>query len=106
MADNRKVAIVTGAAQGIGAALVEAFLKRGYDVVANSRHIAKANPFATSASLALVDGDIGDPTTAAKIVDTTVSRFARIDVLINNAGIFIPKAFTEYTTEDFDALVS
>jgi NAD(P)-dependent dehydrogenase (short-subunit alcohol dehydrogenase family) len=106
MVDNSKVAIVTGASQGIGAALVEAFLKRGYNVVANSRHITKANPFATSANLALVDGDIGDPTTAAKIVDTAVSRFGRIDVLINNAGIFIAKAFTEYTTEDFNALVS
>ena len=106
MVDNSKVAIVTGASQGIGAALVEAFLKRGYNVVANSRHITKANPFATSANLALVDGDIGDPTTAAKIVDTPVSRFGRIDVLINNAGIFIAKAFTEYTTEDFNALVS
>src|SRR5215471_16698892 len=106
MADNRKMAIVTGASQGIGAALVEAFLKRGYNVVANSRHITKANPFATSANLGLVEGDIGDPTTAAIIVDTAVSRFGRIDVLINNAGIFIPKAFTEYTTEDFDALVS
>jgi NAD(P)-dependent dehydrogenase (short-subunit alcohol dehydrogenase family) len=106
MVDNRKVAIVTGASQGIGAALVDAFLKRGYNVVANSRHITKANPFAMSANLALVDGDIGDTTTAAKIVDTAVSRFGRIDVLINNAGIFIPKAFTEYTTEDFDALVA
>src|SRR5215467_3020295 len=106
MADNRKMAIVTGASQGIGAALVEAFLKHGYNVVANSRHITKANPFATSANLALVDGDIGDPTTAAKIVDTAISRFGRIDVLINNAGIFIAKAFTEYTTEDFNALVS
>ena len=106
MVDNRKVAIVTGASQGIGAALVEAFLKRGYNVVANSRHITKANPFATPANLRLVDGDIGNPTTAAKIVDTAVSRFGRIDVLINNAGIFIFKAFTEYTTEDFNALVS
>ena len=54
----------------------------------------------------MIDGDIGDPRTAAKIVDTAISRFGRIDVLINNAGIFIPKPFTEYTTEDFNALVS
>jgi NAD(P)-dependent dehydrogenase (short-subunit alcohol dehydrogenase family) len=106
MVNTRETAIVTGASQGIGAGLVEAFLKRGDNVVANSRHITKANPFAASSNLALVDGDIGDPTTAAKIVDTAMSRFGRIDVLINNAGIFIPKAFTEYTTEDFDALVS
>ena len=106
MADAQKTAIVTGASQGIGSALVEAFLKRGYSVVANSRKIIKTNPFPASANLVLVDGDIGDPKTAAKIVETAVSRFGRIDVLINNAGIFIPKAFTEYTTEDLDALVS
>lgn len=106
MADTQKTAIVTGASQGIGAALVEAFLQRGYSVVANSRNISKANPFPSSANLALVDGDIGDPKTAAKIVDTAVSRFGRIDVLVNNAGIFIPKLFTDYTTEDFNALVS
>jgi NAD(P)-dependent dehydrogenase (short-subunit alcohol dehydrogenase family) len=106
MANIQKTAIVTGASQGIGAGLVEAFLKRGYSVVANSRNITKANPFAASANLALVDGDIGDPKTAAKIAETAVSRFGRIDVLINNAGIFIPKPFIEYTTEDFNALVS
>jgi NADP-dependent 3-hydroxy acid dehydrogenase YdfG len=66
----------------------------------------KANPFPASPNLALVDGDIGDPKTAARIVDTAVSRFGRVDVLINNAGIFILKPFTEYTTEDLNALVS
>jgi NAD(P)-dependent dehydrogenase (short-subunit alcohol dehydrogenase family) len=106
MVTTAKTAIVTGASRGIGAGLVEAFLKRGYSVVANSRNITKANPFAASANLALVDGDIGDRTTAAKIVDTAVSKFGGIDVLINNAGVFIPKPFTEYTTEDFDTLVS
>jgi NAD(P)-dependent dehydrogenase (short-subunit alcohol dehydrogenase family) len=106
MASTRKTAIVTGASQGIGAGVAEAFLKRGYSVVANSRTITKTNPFAASASLALVDGDIGDPRTAARVVDTAVSQFGGIDVLINNAGVFIPKAFTEYTKEDFDTLVS
>ena len=106
MTSGNRTAIVTGASQGIGAALVEEFLKRDYSVVANSRNITKANPFAASANLALVDGDIGDPKTAARIVDTAVSRFGRVDVLINNAGIFIAKPFTEYTTEDFSALVS
>ena len=106
MADTRKAAIVTGASQGIGAALVEAFLNRSYNVVANSLEITKANRFTASQNLALVDGDIGQPGTAAKIADAAVSRFGRIDVLVNNAGIFIPKPFTEYTTEDFDALVS
>jgi NAD(P)-dependent dehydrogenase (short-subunit alcohol dehydrogenase family) len=106
MANTTMTAIVTGASQGIGKGLVEAFLKRSYSVVANSRNISKRNPFAASANVALVDGDIGDPRTAAKIVDTAVSRFGRIDVLINNAGVFIPKPFTEYTTEDFNTLVS
>ena len=73
MANTQKTAIVTGASQGIGAGLVEAFLKRGYNVVANSRNITKTNPFAASPNLALVGGDIGDPKTAAKIVETAVS---------------------------------
>jgi NAD(P)-dependent dehydrogenase (short-subunit alcohol dehydrogenase family) len=106
MANSRKTAIITGGSQGIGAGLVEAFLKRGYSVVANARNITEVNPFPPSPNLALVDGDIGDPKTAKQIVDTAVSRFGRIDVLVNNAGIFIPKTFTEYTTEDLNALVS
>jgi NAD(P)-dependent dehydrogenase (short-subunit alcohol dehydrogenase family) len=106
MGGTQKTAIVTGASQGIGAGLVEAFLKRGYNVVANSRNIVKTNPFPASPNLALVGGDIGDPKTAANIADTAVARFGRIDVLINNAGIFIPKPFTGYTTEEFNALVS
>jgi NAD(P)-dependent dehydrogenase (short-subunit alcohol dehydrogenase family) len=106
MANTRKTAIVTGASQGMGAGIAQAFLNRGYSVVANSRNITRNNPFAASANLALVDGDIGDPGTAAKIVDTAVSKFGRIDVLVNNAGVFIPKPFIEYTTEDFETLVS
>src|SRR6476619_2131032 len=102
MANATRTAVVTGASRGIGAGLVEAFLKRGYNVVANSRNITKANPFSTAANVALVDGDIGDPRTAAKIVDTAVSRFGRIDVLVNNAGILIAKPFTDYTPQDFD----
>jgi NAD(P)-dependent dehydrogenase (short-subunit alcohol dehydrogenase family) len=106
MASTRKTAIVTGASQGMGAGIADAFLNRGYSVVANSRNITKNNPFAASANLALVDGDIADPQIAAKIVDTAVSKFGRIDVLVNNAGIFIPKPFIEYTTEDFETLTS
>ena len=106
MASKQKTVIVTGASQGIGAGVVQSFLDRGYNVVANSRHITKSNPFAASANLVLVDGDIGHPNTAAMIADTAVSRFGRIDVLINNAGVFIPKPFTEYTAEDFNTLVS
>jgi NAD(P)-dependent dehydrogenase (short-subunit alcohol dehydrogenase family) len=106
MANTPKTAIVTGASQGIGAGAVQAFLKRGYRVVANSRNITKINPFAESPNLALVDGDIGDPDTAAKIVDTAVSRFDRIDTLVNNAGIYISKPFTDYTVDDLRSLVS
>src|SRR5215475_8861900 len=105
MANTSKTAIVTGASRGIGAGLVKAFLKRGYNVVANSRNITTANPFA-AANVALVDGDIGQPGTAAMIVDTAISRFGRIDVLVNNAGVFIPRPFLEYTNEDFNTLVS
>src|SRR5262249_2937239 len=105
MANTSKTAIITGASRGIGAGLVEAFLERGYNVVANSRNVTKDNPFAAGANVALVGGDIGDPGTAARVVDTAVSRFGRIDVLINNA-VFISKPFTEYTAEDFNRLVS
>src|SRR5258708_36695963 len=103
---EKKTAIITGASRGIGAGLVEAFLKRGYSVVANSRNITNANPFPAAANVALVDGDIGDPRTAAKIVDTAVSRFGRIDVLIKNEGVFIRKPLVEYTPEGFTRLVS
>ena len=101
-----KTAIVTGASQGIGAGLVNRFLENGYNVVGTSRTITKSTAFNPSAQLALVDGDIGDSDTAQRITDTAVERFGRIDVLVNNAGIFIPKPFTEYTSEDFNTLVS
>jgi NAD(P)-dependent dehydrogenase (short-subunit alcohol dehydrogenase family) len=106
MASTQKTAIITGGSQGIGAGLVAAFLGRGYNVVANSRNITRTSAAPASEHLALVDGDIGEPQTAARIVDTALSRFGRVDVLVNNAGVFIPKPFTEYTTEDFNALVS
>ena len=97
---------MTGGSQGIGAGLVKAFLDRGYNVVANSRNITKTNPFSASAKLALVDGDISDPNTATKIADTALSRFDRIDALVNNAGIFFSKHFTDYTVEDLRSLIS
>lgn len=106
MANTQKTAIVTGASQGIGAAAAEAFLKRGYSVVATARNMIEGNPFPPSPNLALVGGDIGDPRTAATIVDAALSRFGRVDVLVNNAGILIAKPFTEYTPEDLNALVS
>lgn len=106
MENTQKTAIVTGASQGIGAGVVQAFLKRRYRVVANSRNMTKTDPFPASTDLALVDGDIGDPRTAATIVDTAISRFGRIDALVNNAGIYISKPFTDYTVDDLRSLVS
>src|SRR6202162_2267137 len=106
MSGPRKTAIVTGASQGIGAGTVKAFVERGYNVVANSRKITQSTQVAASDRVALVDGDIGEPATAAKIVETAMSRFKSIDVLINNAGIIFTKPFTDYTVEDFKSLVS
>ena len=101
-----KTAIVTGASQGIGAGIAKAFLERGYKVVANSRHVTKSDTLSPADNLALVDGDIGDSQTAKKIAETAVSRFGSIDALVNNAGIFFTKPFTEFTAEDFRSLVA
>jgi NAD(P)-dependent dehydrogenase (short-subunit alcohol dehydrogenase family) len=97
---NQKVAIVTGASQGIGAALVEGYRKLGYAVVATSRTIAPAD----DAGILTVRGDIADPATAERVITAAVERFGRIDTLINNAGIFIAKPFTDYTAEDYAAV--
>src|SRR3984885_13332787 len=102
----RKTAVVTGASQGIGAGIVKAFVERGFNVVASSRKVSPSTEGEASARLDLVDGDIGDPATAARIAETAMSRFESIDALVNNAGIFFAKPFTEYTAEDFKALVS
>jgi NAD(P)-dependent dehydrogenase (short-subunit alcohol dehydrogenase family) len=101
---DKKTAIVTGASGGIGAGLVEAFLKEGYNVVATSLNISGS--FTVSPSLILVDGDIGKQETAAKVVESAINNFGTIDVLVNNAGIFRTKPFIDFTTEDFNALVS
>src|ERR1700678_686814 len=97
MIHQRKTVIVTGGSQGIGAGLVKAFLNRGYNVVANSRHITKAAAFETSESLALVDGNIAEAGTAAKIGEVARHRFGSIDARVNNAGTYIAKGFTDYT---------
>ena len=102
---SKETVIVTGASQGIGAAVVHAFLDRGYNVVATSRSVSKAG-FAPSPNLALVDGDIGQGATAEKVAQTATQKFGSIDHLVNNAGIFIAKPFTDYTADDFRALVS
>src|SRR5499426_1265326 len=101
-----KTAIVTGASQGIGAGVVKRFVERGFNVVANSRRVTQSSEVAASNHVALVDGHIGELATAAKIVETALARFQSIDVLVNNAGIFFTKPFTDYTAEDFKSLVS
>jgi len=106
MAYTHNTVIVTGGSQGIGAGLVKAFLGRDYNVVANSRHITLSGAFEPSERLALVDGNIADPATAAKIADTAVKRFGSIDAVINNAGIYIAKPFTESTVADLRSLLS
>ena len=106
MSSQRKTAIVTGASQGIGAGIVKAFVERGFNVVANSLKVTQSTEVAASDRVALVEGDIGDPVTAARLVEVALSRFKSIDVLVNNAGIFFTKPFTEYTADDFKSLVS
>jgi NAD(P)-dependent dehydrogenase (short-subunit alcohol dehydrogenase family) len=81
-------------------------LKRGYNVVANSRHISDSKAFEKSAQIELVDGDIGQVDTAKRIVSAALSKFGSIDALVNNAGIFFPKPFVDYTQEDFKRLLS
>jgi NAD(P)-dependent dehydrogenase (short-subunit alcohol dehydrogenase family) len=101
---SKRTAIITGASGGIGSGLVEGFLGEGYNVVATSRD---ANRKLTgSGTLVLLNGDIGKPQTAADAVEAAINKFGSIDVLVNNAGIFLTKPFTDFTAEDFDALVS
>jgi NAD(P)-dependent dehydrogenase (short-subunit alcohol dehydrogenase family) len=98
MSNEQKVAIITGASQGIGSGLVQAYRDRHYHVVANSRSIRSGNDTGVHA----VPGDIADPETADRIVRETMERFGRIDTLVNNAGVFLSKPFTEFTREDFE----
>ena len=101
---GKKTAIVTGASGGIGAGLVEGFLSEGYNVVATARDANRK--LTTSGSLVLLEGDIGKQQTAADAVEAAIKNFGTIDVLVNNAGIFLTKPFTDFTPEDFDALIS
>ena len=102
MTTTRKVAVITGASQGIGAELVRGFLDRGYRVVANSRSI---QPDA-SADVLAVAGDVADPAVADRVIREAVERFGRVDTLVNNAGVFVAKPFTEYTEADFAGVLS
>jgi NAD(P)-dependent dehydrogenase (short-subunit alcohol dehydrogenase family) len=104
MANGGKTAIITGASHGIGAGLVAAFLNEGYNVVATSRDVSQR--LTASPSLVLVDGDIGEQETASEAAEAAIEHFGTIDVLVNNAGIFRTKPFTDFTVEDFNALVS
>jgi NAD(P)-dependent dehydrogenase (short-subunit alcohol dehydrogenase family) len=101
---GKQTALITGAAGGIGAGLVEGFLREGYNVVATSR--AATRKLTASGNLVPLDGDISDQETAGRAVEAAINNFGTIDVLVNNAGIFLTKPFTDFTTEDFDALVS
>ncbi|MBA9895594.1 SDR family NAD(P)-dependent oxidoreductase [Burkholderia cepacia] len=97
-----KVIIVTGASQGIGAETVNAFRARGHRVVATSRSIGPSN----DPDLVTVAGDIGDPAVARRVVDAAIEHFGRVDTLVNNAGIFVAKPFTQYTTDDYAQITS
>ena len=99
--DGRKVAVITGGSQGIGAGLVAAYRDRGWAVVANARTITAPD----DELVAAIDGDITDPATVDRIIDAALDRFGRIDTLVNNAGVFISKPFTEYTAEDYALVV-
>src|SRR5260370_35719920 len=96
-----KVAIVTGASSGIGLEMVKRLIEKGYRVVANSRKITSAMTLNSTADLKLVDGDIGIEETYKHVVRTAIHNFGTVDLLVNNAGAFIPTPFTEYTAEEF-----
>ncbi|MER5916156.1 SDR family oxidoreductase [Streptomyces sp. NPDC001982] len=92
-----KVAVITGASQGIGAGLVAAYRKLGYAVVATSRTIAESQ----DPEVLTVQGDIADRATAERVIASAVERFGRVDTLVNNAGVFVAKPFTDYTEDDY-----
>src|SRR5882757_6169541 len=102
MSSEQKVVIVTGASQGIGAELVKAYRDRNYRVVANSRSIKPSS----DPDILTVAGDIADPKTAERMVSQAIERFGRIDTLVNNAGVFVAKPFTDYTEEDYASMLS
>ena len=102
---NKQVAIVTGASSGIGLGITRALMQHGYRVVANSRNINKSKDLKPSSDLILVDGDIGKMDSAVKVADAAIKNFDRIDLLVNNAGIYITKPFTDYTQADFVLMI-
>jgi NAD(P)-dependent dehydrogenase (short-subunit alcohol dehydrogenase family) len=102
MGKEQKVVIITGASQGFGAGLVKAYRDRNYRVVANSRSIKPSS----DPDVLTVAGDVADPATAQQIVKQAMERFGRIDTLVNNAGIFVAKPFTDYTEEDYASVLA
>ena len=94
---QKPVAIVTGASSGIGLGLTQALLGHGYGVVSTARSISKSKDLNASTDLVLIDGDISKKQTAVNVAQAALNHFGRIDLLVNNAGIFLPKAFTDYT---------
>src|SRR5438552_6353239 len=102
---KKQVAIVTGASSGMGLGITQALLQHGYHVVANSRNISKSKDLKPSSDLILVDGDISKTDSAIKVADAAIKHFDRIDLLVNNAGIYIPKPFTDYTPADFELMI-
>jgi NAD(P)-dependent dehydrogenase (short-subunit alcohol dehydrogenase family) len=102
---KKQVAIVTGASSGIGLGVTQALLQNGYRVVANSRNISKSKDLKPSSDLTLVDGDISKQESAIKVADAAIKQFDHIDLLVNNAGIYIQKPFTDYTPADFELMI-
>jgi NAD(P)-dependent dehydrogenase (short-subunit alcohol dehydrogenase family) len=102
----KPVAIVTGASSGIGLGLTQALLGHGYGVVSTARSISKSKELKASADLVLIDGDISKKATAVNVAQAAIDHFGRIDLLVNNAGIFLPKAFTDYTEEDYHLVMN
>jgi NAD(P)-dependent dehydrogenase (short-subunit alcohol dehydrogenase family) len=103
--NGKRVAIVTGASSGIGLGISTALLQRGYRLVGTSRNISKSTVLRPSADLILVDGDIGTKEASIRVVDAAVQHFGRIDLLVNSAGIYLAKPFTQYTPQDFDLMI-
>ena len=98
---SQKVAVITGGSQGIGAGLVAAYRRQGWSVAATARAMKPAQ----DADVLTIDGDIADPATADRIISGALQRFGRIDTLINNAGVYVSKPFTDYTAEDYAQVV-
>jgi len=101
-----QTAIITGASSGIGLGVTQALLERAWQVVATSRAISKSKEIKPSPNLVLIDGDAGKKETAVKVIEAAIKHFGGIDLLVNNAGIYIPKAFTDYTEEDYDLVMN